>query len=106
MLVTFFHLFVNDPSSAMMLRAAHGMAAALSRWGSTIRVQSLAPHATAFKGLTIGITGSPLAILPLARFSTELLQTDEWRGLPLLNWGWRWCRWPCVIALEAAAERS
>lgn len=33
-LVTFFHLFVNDLSSAMMVRAAHGMvAAALSSLG-------------------------------------------------------------------------
>ena len=39
-LVTFFHLFVNDLSSAMMVRAAHGMvAAALSSLGIYYQVQ-------------------------------------------------------------------
>ena len=74
-LVTFFHLFVNDLSSAMMVRAAHGMvAAALSSLGIYYQVQAW-PARHRLKGLTIGITGSSLAI-PLARlFSTELLQT-------------------------------
>ncbi|MDT1879209.1 MFS transporter, partial [Acinetobacter baumannii] len=73
-LVTFFHLFVNDLSSAMMVRAAHGMvAAALSSLGIYYQVQAW-PARHRLKGLTIGITGSSLAI-PLARlFSTELLQ--------------------------------
>ncbi|MBN0189386.1 MFS transporter, partial [Pseudomonas aeruginosa] len=72
-LVTFFHLFVNDLSSAMMVRAAHGMvAAALSSLGIYYQVQAW-PARHRLKGLTIGITGSSLAI-PLARlFSTELL---------------------------------
>lgn len=40
-LVTFFHLFVNDLSSAMMVRAAHGMvAAALSSLGIYYCVQA------------------------------------------------------------------
>jgi ABC-type transport system involved in cytochrome c biogenesis permease subunit len=40
-LVTFFHLFVNDLSSAMMVRAAHGMvAAALSSLGIYYQVQA------------------------------------------------------------------
>ena len=86
-LVTFFHLFVNDLSSAMMVRAAHGMvAAALSSLGIYYQVQAW-PARHRLKGLTIGITGSSLAI-PLARlFSTELLQIDEWRGLYFFELG-------------------
>ena len=56
-LVTFFHLFVNDLSSAMMVRAAHGMvAAALSSLGIYYQVQAW-PARHRLKGLTIGITG-------------------------------------------------
>ncbi len=52
------------------------------------------------KGLTIGITGSSLAI-PLARlFSTELLQTDEWRGLYFFELGLALVSLACVIALK------
>ena len=55
-LVTFFHLFVNDLSSAMMVRAAHGMvAAALSSLGIYYQVQAW-PARHRLKGLTIGIT--------------------------------------------------
>lgn len=65
-LVTFFHLFVNDLSSAMMVRAAHGMvAAALSSLGIYYQVQAW-PARHRLKALTIGITGSSLAI-PIAR---------------------------------------
>ena len=86
-LVTFFHLFVNDLSSALMVRAAHGMvAAALSSLGIYYQVQAW-PARHRLKALTIGITGSSLAI-PLARlFSTELLQIDEWRGLYFFELG-------------------
>lgn len=99
-LVTFFHLFVNDLSSAMMVRAAHGMvAAALSSLGIYYRVQAW-PARHRLKGLTIGITGSSLAI-PLARlFSTELLQTDEWRGLYFFELGLALVSLACVIALK------
>ncbi|RDT52229.1 hypothetical protein DXF97_44760, partial [Klebsiella pneumoniae] len=42
LLVTFFHLFVNDLSSALMVRAAHGMvAAALSSLGIYYQIQAL-----------------------------------------------------------------
>lgn len=99
-LVTFFHLFVNDLSSAMMVRAAHGMvAAALSSLGIYYQVQAW-PARHRLKGLTIGITGSSLAI-PLARlFSTELLQTDEWRGLYFFELGLALVSLACVIALK------
>ncbi|VEI09717.1 Permeases of the major facilitator superfamily [Klebsiella aerogenes] len=99
-LVTFFHLFVNDLSSAMMVRAAHGMvAAALSSLGIYYQVQAW-PARHRLKALTIGITGSSLAI-PLARlFSTELLQIDEWRGLYFFELGLALVSLACVIALK------
>lgn len=70
-----------------MVRAAHGMvAAALSSLGIYYQIQAW-PAKHRLKALTIGITGSSLAI-PLARlFSTELLQLDEWRGLYFFELG-------------------
>ena len=99
-LVTFFHLFVNDLNSALMVRAAHGMvAAALSSLGIYYQIQAW-PARHRLKGLTIGITGSSLAI-PLARlFSTELLQLDEWRGLYFFELGLALICLACVIALK------
>ncbi len=99
-LVTFFHLFVNDLSSALMVRAAHGMvAAALSSLGIYYQIQAW-PAKHRLKALTIGITGSSLAI-PIARlFSTELLQIDEWRGLYLFELGLALISLACVIALK------
>ena len=95
-----FHLFVNDLSSALMVRAAHGMvAAALSSLGIYYQVQAW-PARHRLKALTIGITGSSLAI-PLARlFSTELLQIDEWRGLYFFELGLALVSLACVIALK------
>lgn len=99
-LVTFFHLFVNDLSSALMVRAAHGMvAAALSSLGIYYQIQAW-PAKHRLKALTIGITGSSLAI-PIARlFSTELLQIDEWRGLYLFELGLALISLACVIVLK------
>lgn len=99
-LVTFFHLFVNDLSSALMVRAAHGMvAAALSSLGIYYQIQAW-PARHRLKALTIGITGSSLAI-PIARlFSTELLQLEEWRGLYLFELGLALISLACVIALK------
>lgn len=86
-LVSFFHLLVNDLSSALIVRAAHGMVgAALSSLGIYYQVQAW-PAKHRLKALTIGLGASQLAI-PLARlFSTELLQLDEWRGLYLFELG-------------------
>ncbi|UXY13184.1 MFS transporter [Kosakonia sp. ML.JS2a] len=99
-LVTFFHLFVNDLSSALIVRAAHGMvAAALSSLGIYYQIQAW-PAKHRLKALTIGITGSTLAI-PVARlFSTELLQLDEWRGLYFFELGLALMSLGCVIALK------
>ncbi|MFU0892361.1 MFS transporter [Kluyvera sichuanensis] len=105
-LVTFFHLFVNDLSSALMVRAAHGMvAAALSSLGIYYQVQAW-PAKHRLKALTIGITGSSLAI-PIARlFSTELLQIDEWRGLYFFELGLALVSLACVIALKKVFEKK
>ncbi|WP_428946266.1 MFS transporter [Pantoea sp. FN060301] len=86
-LVSFFHLLVNDLSSAIIVRAAHGMVgAALSSLGIYYQVQAW-PAKHRLKALTIGLGASQLAI-PLARlFSTSLLQLDEWRGLYLFELG-------------------
>ncbi|MEI2265062.1 MFS transporter [Erwinia sp. CGal63] len=86
-LVSFFHLLVNDLSSAIIVRAAHGMVgAALSSLGIYYQVQAW-PAKHRLKAMTIGLGASQLAI-PLARlFSSELLQLDEWRGLYLFELG-------------------
>lgn len=86
-LVSFFHLFVNDLSSAIVVRTAHGMVgAALSSLGIYYQIQAW-PAKHRLKALTIGLGASQLAI-PLARlFSSELLQLDEWRGLYLFELG-------------------
>lgn len=99
-LVTFFHLFVNDLSSALLVRAAHGMvAAALSSLGIYYQIQAW-PARHRLKALTIGITGSSLAI-PIARlFSTELLQIDEWRGLYFFELGLALVSLACVMMLK------
>ena len=60
-LVTFFHLFVNDLNSALMVRAAHGLeAAAISSLGTYYQVQAW-PAKHRLKALPIGIIGSSLA---------------------------------------------
>lgn len=99
-LVTFFHLYVNNLNSALIVRAAHGMvAAALSSLGIYYQVQAW-PARHRLKALTVGITGSSLAI-PLARlFSTGLLQTDKWRGLYVFELGLALVSLACVIALK------
>lgn len=93
-LVTFFHLFVNDLSSAMMVRAAHGMvAAALSSLGIYYQVQAW-PARHRLKGLTIGITGSSLAIPWRASFPPNCCRPMNGVVSTSLSWAWRWCRWP------------
>ncbi|AUX72346.1 MFS transporter [Erwinia pyrifoliae] len=86
-LVAFFHLLVNDLSSAIIVRASHGMVgAALSSLGIYYQVQAW-PARHRLKALAIGLGASQLAI-PLARlFSTELLQLEQWRGLYLFELG-------------------
>lgn len=99
-LVAFFHLFVNDLSSAIIVRTAHGMvAAALSSLGIYYQIQAW-PAKHRLKALAIGISASQLAI-PLARlFSSELLQLEEWRGLYLFELGLAMVALGCVLVLK------
>ncbi|EXF93618.1 major facilitator transporter [Pseudomonas fluorescens HK44] len=99
-LVTFGHLFVNDLSSAIAVRAAHGMVgAALSSLGLYYMVQAF-PAKWRMKALVLGLGSSQLA-LPLARlFSEDLLQIAEWRGLYLFELGMALASLGCVFMLK------
>ncbi|RBJ86169.1 MFS transporter [Pseudomonas sp. MWU12-2534b] len=99
-LVTFGHLFVNDLSSAIAVRAAHGMVgAALSSLGLYYMVQAF-PAKWRLKALVLGLGTSQLT-LPLARlFSEDLLQIAEWRGLYLFELGLALTSLGCVFLLK------
>ncbi|WP_426201506.1 MFS transporter [Pseudomonas sp. TWP3-1] len=99
-LVTFGHLFVNDLSSAIAVRAAHGMVgAALSSLGLYYMVQAF-PAKWRMKALVLGLGASQLA-LPMARlFSEDLLQIAEWRGLYLFELGMALISLGCVFLLK------
>ena len=99
-LVTFGHLFVNDLSSAIAVRAAHGMVgAALSSLGLYYMIQAF-PAKWRMKALVLGLGTAQLA-LPLARlFSEDLLQIAEWRGLYLFELGMALICLGCVFLLK------
>ncbi|WP_447790861.1 MFS transporter [Pseudomonas farris] len=99
-LVTFGHLLVNDLSSAIAVRAAHGMVgAALSSLGLYYMVQAF-PAKWRMKALVLGLGASQLS-LPLARlFSEDLLQIAEWRGLYLFELGMALTSLGCVFMLK------
>ncbi|PMV24770.1 MULTISPECIES: MFS transporter [unclassified Pseudomonas] len=99
-LVTFGHLFVNDLSSAIAVRAAHGMVgAALSSLGLYYMIQAF-PAKWRLKSLVLGLGTAQLA-LPLARlFSEDLLQIAEWRGLYLFELGMALICLGCVFLLK------
>ena len=99
-LVTFGHLFVNDLSSAIAVRAAHGMVgAALSSLGLYYMVQAF-PAKWRLKALVLGLGTAQLA-LPMARlFSEDLLQIAEWRGLYLFELGMALTCLGCVFLLK------
>ncbi|WP_338477846.1 MFS transporter [Pseudomonas trivialis] len=99
-LVTFGHLFVNDLSSAIAVRAAHGMVgAALSSLGLYYMIQAF-PAKWRLRSLVLGLGTAQLA-LPLARlFSEDLLQIAEWRGLYLFELGLALICLGCVFLLK------
>lgn len=80
-LICFAHLFAHDFSTAMAVRAAHGIAgAALTTLGFLYMIQGF-PQKIRLNGLVLAIGVSQLA-MPMARlFSADLLEIDEWRGL-------------------------
>lgn len=98
--VTFGHLFVNDLSSAIAVRAAHGMVgAALSSLGLYYTMQGFKKE-WRLKGLAIALGASQLA-LPIAFiFSTSLLEFAEWRGLYLFELGLALVSLACVMILK------
>jgi MFS family permease len=86
-LLTFAHLFVRDFGTAILVRAASGMAgAALSSLGLYYMMQAL-PAKWRLKAIVIGI-GIPQCATPLARlFSPDLLAMSQWRALYLFELG-------------------
>jgi MFS family permease len=99
-LVAFAHLFANDLSSAIAVRAAHGMTgAALSSLGLYYMLQAF-PAAHRMKGLVIGLGAATLAV-PLARLlPIGLLEFSEWRGLYLFELGLTLLSLGCVLLLK------
>ena len=81
------HLFVHGFASAILVRAASGMAGApLSSLCLYYMMQSL-PAKWRLKGVVLGI-GVPQCATPLARlFSPELLAMSQWRTLYLFELG-------------------
>ncbi len=86
-LLTLAHLFVHGFWSALLVRAASGMAAApLSTFALYYIMQAL-PAPARLRGVVLGI-GIPQCATPLARlFSPELLAMSQWRTLYLFELG-------------------
>ncbi len=99
-LVGFAHLFVNDLSSAIAVRAAHGMTgAALTSLGLYYTLQAF-PAAHRMKGLVVALGLSSLA-LPLARLlPASVLEYSEWRGLSMFELGLTLVALGCVLLLK------
>ena len=81
------HLFVSDFSTAVLVRAASGMAAApLSTFALYYIMQSM-PAPARLRAVVLGI-GVPQCATPLARlFSPDLLMMSQWRALYLFELG-------------------
>lgn len=92
-LVTFFHLFVNDLSSAMMVRAAHGMVRGAQLAGDLLPGTGLAcapsPERANYRHHRL-VTGHSLARL----FPPNCCRPMNGAVSTSLSWAWRWCRWP------------
>lgn len=86
-LITASHLFVHEYSTALIARAASGIAAsALSTLGLLYIVQSM-PAEHRLRGIVLGI-GIPQLATPLARlFSSDLLELGQWRALYIFELG-------------------
>ncbi|MEG3123891.1 MFS transporter [Sphingomonas sp. GB1N7] len=86
-LFTFAHLLVQDFSSAVLVRAASGMAGApLSSLALYYLMQAF-PAEWRLRAVVVGI-GIPQCATPLARlFSPELLAMSQWRTLYLFELG-------------------
>ncbi|KAB7767256.1 MFS transporter [Xanthomonas maliensis] len=99
-LIAFAHLFVHNLSSAIAVRAAHGLVgAALTSLGLYYVIQAF-PGKYRLKAVVAGLGLSQLA-LPLARvFSTDLLEFGQWQGLYVFEFGLAVFALACVLALK------
>ncbi|NTS64866.1 MFS transporter [Sphingomonas sp. HHU CXW] len=98
--LTFAHLFVRDFSSAILVRAASGMAGApISSLALYYLMQSF-PAKWRLRAVVVGI-GVPQCATPMARlFSPELLAMSQWRTLYLFELGLAAMSLAAVIALR------
>ena len=86
-LLAFAHLFVHDFTSALLVRAASGMAAAPLSTFALYYIMQAVPASQRLRGVVLGI-GVPQCATPLARlFSPDLLAMSEWRALYLFELG-------------------
>jgi len=109
LLLTVAHLFVHGFASALLVRAASGMAAApLSTFALYYMMQAF-PAKWRLQAVVLGI-GVPQCATPLARlFSPELLAMDQWRALYLFECGLAalslaavlWMRLPPTVRIKA-----
>jgi MFS family permease len=99
-LVTLAHLFVNSSTTAVAVRAAHGMVgAALTSLSLYYMIQAL-PQRWRLKAVVLGFGSSQLAP-PIARLiSVDLLQIDQWRGLYRFELGLALFALACVFLLR------
>jgi MFS family permease len=99
-IVAAMHLLVNELSSAIAVRAAHGMTgAALSSLGIYYTLQAF-PPTHRMKGLVVAL-GLPSLALPLARLlPIGILELAEWRGLYLFELGLTLMSLGCVLLLK------
>ncbi|WP_019517363.1 MFS transporter [Sphingomonas sp. Mn802worker] len=99
-IVTFAHLFVRDFSSAILVRAAGGMAGApISSLALYYLMQGF-PAKWRLRAVVVGI-GVPQCATPMARlFSPDLLAMSQWRTLYLFELGLAAMSLAAVIALR------
>lgn len=100
LVLTFAHLFVHGFWSAILVRAASGMAGApLSTFALYYAMQAF-PARWRLRGVVVGI-GIPQCATPLARlFSPELLAMSQWRTLYLFELGLAALSLAAVIAFR------
>lgn len=100
MLLTFAHLFVHGFWSAILVRAASGMAGAPLSTFALYYVMQAFPAQWRLRAVVVGI-GIPQCATPLARlFSPELLAMSQWRTLYLFELGLAALSLAAVIAFR------
>jgi MFS family permease len=100
LLVALGHLFTNDFTQVLFIRAVTGFVAApLSTLAFFYMLEWLAPAKKMTVGICFGMLGSNLA-LPLSRvISPELLQLGDWHGLYFLEAGLAAISFAIIITL-------